>query len=372
MKIVAVGDIMPGGLLNKTTKKFLSDSVLRALTAGELRVGTLETAVGNTPSFYEEKMNRLSDVIYVEDEDLLRLKDMNINIVSLANNHFFDLGPEGAKHTIELLDQYGIMHCGAGMNLGEAQKPVVITTEGKSYAFVAFCDYRENTTGWSPIASETEPGVNPMYEDYAISQIVKYKSLYDYVIAIPHWGVEHTVFPIKEVYSLSRKMIDAGASLVLGSHPHIVQPVVPYKNGIIAYSMGNFLFPDRLICPPRSTYYPSDNNIEIENLPETYEYPYVDELTLKKWLPTGKIGMIVKASVEGKKVSNDVEYVILSDTCFLDLSKEKNARRLICKVNMVKVLLMLPCYSLSLFGRRVYLGVEKRLKHLMETIIRKK
>lgn len=114
MKIVAVGDIMPGGILNIKKNEFISDELRCILQQGDIRVGTLETAVGNRPEFNEEKMRRKADVIYVRDEDLVRLKDLDINIVSLANNHFTDLGEIGAKHTIRLLDEMGILHCGAG------------------------------------------------------------------------------------------------------------------------------------------------------------------------------------------------------------------------------------------------------------------
>ena len=69
MRIAAVGDIMPGGVLHGRKGSFVSEGVLSVLRQADIRVGTLETAVGNEPSFYEEKMARKADVIYVKDDD---------------------------------------------------------------------------------------------------------------------------------------------------------------------------------------------------------------------------------------------------------------------------------------------------------------
>lgn len=293
MKIIAVGDIMPGGVLNGTDRPFLAPEVKDLLKDGDIRVGTLETAIGNSPAFYEEKMKRKADVIYAEDDDMKRLVEMNINVVSLANNHFFDLGPEGATHTIELLDRMGIMHCGAGRDLEEASKPAVVEHEGKSYAFLAFCDWREETTGWCPLATENTFGVNPMLECHVVNTIKSLKQKYDYVIVFPHWGKEYDYRPAKYVFELSQKMVLSGADAILGSHTHCVQPIRIYKGKPIIYSMGNFLFPDRLICPPRSTCYPK-TSLDYAQYPVTYGYPFVSEIHMKKWKPIARTGIIVE------------------------------------------------------------------------------
>jgi poly-gamma-glutamate synthesis protein (capsule biosynthesis protein) len=317
MKIAAVGDIMPGGILHGREGLFVSDKVLDILREADIRVGTLETAVGNEPSFYEEKMVRKADVIYVKDEDLRRLMELDINVVSLANNHFFDLGPEGAIHAIELLDSMGIKHCGAGRNLEEASKPVVFEKDGKSIAFLAFCDWRDETVGWCPFATETEPGVNPMYDDYVEEQIAKYKKQYDYVAVIPHWGKEHTFITTRPVYDLANRMVNAGADWIFGGHPHRIQPVVNKRNAVIVYSLGNFFFPDRIITKPRSTFY-SDYPIDIATLPITDRYPFVDQMTLKVWKPLARIGVIVTVGMDGGGRMVDTRYVKLDNNNMLN------------------------------------------------------
>lgn len=317
MRIAAVGDIMPGGVLHGRKGSFVSEGVLSVLRQADIRVGTLETAVGNEPSFYEEKMARKADVIYVKDEDLKRLLDLDINLVSLANNHFFDLGPDGAIHAIELLDSLGIKHCGAGRNLEEASRPVVFEKDGKSVAFLAFCDWRDETVGWCPFATENSPGVNPMYCDYVVEEIVKYKKQYDFVAVIPHWGKEHTFVTTRDVYELADKMMKAGADMVFGGHTHRIQPVVKKKKFVVAYSMGNFFFPDRLITKPRSTFYP-EHPLAMDSLPVTKRYPFVEQVTLKLWQPLARLGEIVTVSLAGGVISVESSFVELNAKNTLD------------------------------------------------------
>ena len=323
MRIAAVGDIMPGGVWCGKEGRFVSDEILEELQKADIRVGTLETAIGDAPNFYDEKMSRSADVIYAKDTDLKRLKTLDINVVSLANNHFFDLGPEGGAHAIGLLDSLGIKHCGAGSNLDEASKPVVFEKDGKTLAFLAFCDWRNETVGWCPFATEDKPGVNPMYDDYVVNEIAKYKQLYDYVAVIPHWGKEHTFVTTRHVYRLAKKMINAGADMIFGGHTHRIQPVVKRRNSVIAYSMGNFFFPDRLIIKPRSTYYP-EQLMDISTLPVTDRYPFVEETTLKIWKPLARLGMVVVASLDEHKITVRSYYVRLGNdnvlqTCTLQL-----------------------------------------------------
>ncbi|MDO5316126.1 MAG: CapA family protein [bacterium] len=312
MRIVAVGDIMPGGIWNGHQGVFVTEEVLSVLRQADIRVGTLETAIGNEPTFYKEKMARRADVIYAKDEDLKRLKDLDLNLVSLANNHFYDLGLEGAEHTIALLDNLGIQHCGAGRNIEEASRPVVFEKGGKSFAFLAFCDWREETVGWCPFATETESGVNPMYDDYVIEQISKYKQLYDFVVVIPHWGKEHSFITTRHVYQLAKKMLDAGADMIFGGHTHRIQPVVRRRNSVTAYSMGNFFFPDRLIVKPRSTYYPEEP-IALHDLPITDGYPFVERTTLKIWKPLARIGEMVTVSIGDRGMASQTDYVKLNE-----------------------------------------------------------
>lgn len=357
MIVVAVGDIMPGGILAGIDDGYASKEVLDILNKADIRVGTLETAIGNEPIFYEEKMKRLADVIYAQDHDLIKLQQLSIDIVSLANNHFFDLGPNGAEHTIQLLDEMGIKYIGAGRNLEEAQRPVIETINGKKVAFLAFCDWRNDTVGWCPFATEDQPGVNPMYDDYVVDEIKKYKVQSDYVVVMPHWGKEHTWVTTNHVYAIAKKMRKAGADLILGSHPHRVQPVVNYKHASVAYSMGNFLFPDRLITKPRSTYYP-ENPVDLSALPVTDAYPYVEETTYKKWKPLARIGMIVTSTLSDNTVRSSYDLTmmredggltLLSDTKNIDIILDR--RRSLLRTDAYPVLYQMERYGTAMLKK---------------------
>ena len=207
INIVAVGDIMPGGLLNDSDQPCANREVIDLLQQGDVRCGTLECAFGNEPTYDKAKVADRGNVIYAKDSDIRRLKELHIDIVSLANNHFFDLGEQGALHTIELLDKEGILHCGAGKNLEEASRPVVLEIKGKTIAFLAFCDTDYYNVYYCTYATENSPGVNPMIEDYVKNEIKKYSAKYDCVVVLAHWGTEHTFNPNVSTDKMARLML---------------------------------------------------------------------------------------------------------------------------------------------------------------------
>ena len=323
INIISVGDIMPGGLLCNNNLPCIKDEVLNVLMKGDIRCGTLECAFGNSPTYDEAKVSDRGNVIYAKDSAVRRLKELHINIVSLANNHFYDLGAAGAEHTMELLDSEGILHCGAGRNLEEAGKPVVVEIEGKAIAFLAFCDTDYNNVFYCTYATDDSPGVNPMKEDYVREEIRRCSVRYDYVVVLAHWGTEHIFRPNVSTDKMARLMLDAGACLVLGSHPHRVQPIINTRKGSIVYSMGNFLFPERLIAPPKVTYYP-DEPIDYSSLPVTDGYPVVNQVTLKTLPFLARVGMIVTSELKGSSVKSEGALTYLNESnCITLLEKSK-------------------------------------------------
>lgn len=358
IKIFGVGDIMPGGILSGVNSGYASNEIYAYLSKADIRVGTLETAIGNTPSFNEEKMSREGDVIYCPDVDAIKLKQLGINIVSLANNHFFDLGVEGAKHTIELLDNLGIKHVGAGSNLEEASQAVVENINNETVAFIGFCDLEY--VGWCPYATTNTTGVNPMYENHMISEISKYKELYDYVVVLAHWGAEHTYTTTSRVHKLAKIIMNAGADLILGSHPHRIQPVVNFNKCSIAYSMGNFFFPNRLLAPPSSTYY-SNSEIDISKLPTTDSFPNVEEITYKKWKPLALVGMIVDSTLSIKGTKSSYQLTIMEDGCYLKLYDNPSIRR---TLNFRKFLIKYTPYSFMCRMFKFINYIRRKLTHL--------
>lgn len=343
IKIVAVGDIMPGGLLSGSSVPCVTEDVLATLCDGDIRVGTLECALGNAPTYDPQKVADRGNVIYAQDADVYRLKELGVNLVSLANNHFFDLGVDGARHTMELLDQASIRYVGAGMNLKEASRPFIIEKDGKSVAFLAFCDTAYSHVFWCTYAEENKPGVNPMDPEHVKKLIRETAASYDHVVVLAHWGTEHTFNPNLSTERMAQLMLDSGACLVLGSHPHRIQPVVNFKKGCVAYSMGNFLFPERLIAPPKVTWYPEEP-MNYDDLPVTDGYPLVDTVTLKTLPYWARVGQIVTSSISDGKVSCSWRYSFLDKKNRLSILNETKAEEANKKLAPLSFLLQFHLY----------------------------
>jgi hypothetical protein len=169
------------------------------------------------------------------------LKLAGFHFVSLANNHIMDYGLEGLKATMHSLEAAGIAFGGAGQNLTEASRPIVLTIGDSKIAIICRSSVVVNSPSY---ASDRHPGVACFELNEALSQICKSKKEADHVIVCLHWGLEHYRYPSTEQRITAEKLIDAGADLIIGHHPHVTQGVEVIKKGIVAYSLGNFIFDD--------------------------------------------------------------------------------------------------------------------------------
>jgi len=165
------------------------------------------------------------------------LADAGIDVVSLGNNHTADFGPEGLEDTIAALDAAGIAHAGAGIDEPAARRPALVEAEGLRIAFLSYTDVMENTFAGSDAA-----GVALATVDVIDADVRAARAQADVVVVSLHSGVEYTDAPQPEQQRLARAAIDAGALLVLGHHPHALQGWEQYGDGLIAYSLGNFVF----------------------------------------------------------------------------------------------------------------------------------
>ncbi len=172
-----------------------------------------------------------------------------VDVVSLANNHLVDYGPEGLFDTLSTLDTHGIASFGAGRTLSEARKPAIVEHKGIRVAFLGYFFLGDrNIEPKEVIATESQPGVAGHFDDLEVmlamvdADVRAAKQQADHVLPFFHWGREGrgTIEPYQQ--QLARRAIDAGASAVLGSHPHVLQGVEVYKGAPIAYSLGNFVF----------------------------------------------------------------------------------------------------------------------------------
>jgi poly-gamma-glutamate capsule biosynthesis protein CapA/YwtB (metallophosphatase superfamily) len=169
------------------------------------------------------------------------LKATGFNVVSQANNHTYDWGPEALLDTLERLQAAGIQSVGAGQNFLAAHYPLFVKVGGLRLAFLAYVDIDPKEAA----ASVDRPGVAWLDPAQVLADIRFARPLADLLIVCPHWGVEYALKPTRDQVDLAHQMIDAGADIVVGSHPHVVQPMEKYRDHWIAYSLGNFVFDQR-------------------------------------------------------------------------------------------------------------------------------
>lgn len=174
-------------------------------------------------------------------ENVQLLQAMGADIVSLANNHVYDYGPEAFEDTLATLLGADIPYVGAGKNIQEAMQAQYFIAGGIKIAYVAAS--RAEKYIMTPEATSSEPGVLRTYDPALFLQAVQTaKQNADVVIAYPHWGTENTHVLEEAQVELGHMLIDAGASLVIGAHPHCLQGLEYYNGAAVAYSLGNFWF----------------------------------------------------------------------------------------------------------------------------------
>lgn len=164
------------------------------------------------------------------------LKAMGIDAVTLANNHVLDGGPDGLASTRALLAQHGIAAFGAGADIDQARAPLMMEVGGIKLALLGVCD--------APYAyaTATRGGVAPLDRRWLLEEVARLRGTGATVIVVLHAGTEFVFHPEPARIRLSRGLIDAGAALVIQHHPHVVQGIERHGDGLIAYSLGNFIF----------------------------------------------------------------------------------------------------------------------------------
>jgi poly-gamma-glutamate synthesis protein (capsule biosynthesis protein) len=160
------------------------------------------------------------------------------DVLSVANNHIWDFGPVAFTDTLTHVASAGIAAVGGGADLARARAPVVRTAGGSRVAFLAYTNLLPASAG----AGQAKPGAN-LYDERSFAEdIAVARGMADIVVVSFHAGEEYQTAPNDWQTRVYRAAVDAGADLVIGHHPHVVQPVERYRNGWIAYSLGNFVF----------------------------------------------------------------------------------------------------------------------------------
>lgn len=167
-------------------------------------------------------------------------KDMKLDMVTLANNHSIDFGTDGLLDTMDTLKEAGIQYVGAGKTITEARETRYISVNNKNIAILGASRVIPDPD-WN--AGNSKPGLLTTYDPTALIEEVKAAAeKSDYIVVYVHWGIEKDTKPQEYQRSIAKQLIDAGADLVIGSHPHVLQGIEYYKDKPIVYSLGNFMF----------------------------------------------------------------------------------------------------------------------------------
>ncbi|WP_339290264.1 CapA family protein [Paenibacillus sp. FSL E2-0201] len=168
------------------------------------------------------------------------LKTAGVDAVNMANNHTLDQGEEGLRDTLSHLSERGIPYVGAGLNSKEAFSAQYFERKGIKIALLGFTRVIP-ASDW--MAGKNKPGLASVYDSReGLKAIAAAKQKADLVVVVVHWGKERVEQFDNIQQTLGRSFVDAGADLVIGGHPHVLQGVEPYKGKWIAYSTGNFIF----------------------------------------------------------------------------------------------------------------------------------
>jgi poly-gamma-glutamate synthesis protein (capsule biosynthesis protein) len=212
------------------------------LQQADILIGSLDGTLSdyNPPAPCDEHYRNLM----APSEAVQGLAFAGFDVMGVATNHMKDCGlirgcvNDSMFDTLNILTDNGILPAGAGENLEAATSASILTVKGIRFAFLGVGAINRGI--W---ATETEPGISPFVTDVFLDAITRARAQADVVIVLPHWGREYSPLITYEQRQAAHRMVEAGATLVVGNHPHRVQGVETLPNGAtVAYALGNFVF----------------------------------------------------------------------------------------------------------------------------------
>jgi poly-gamma-glutamate synthesis protein (capsule biosynthesis protein) len=234
LRIEAVGDLLLCGRYDALARAGRASEVFAELPAGArpgvIRVGNLECPLSDQGAPRDDKLCLRGAPAYANV-----LAQAGFDLVSLANNHSFDYGPEAFEQTTEALGSAGVGFVGAGLDAESARRPLIIERGGRRIGFLAAC---HDSTKPSDVATGSGPGVAPL-DSALLDEIGHWRGEVDHLVVLLHWGLEYSPLPTPDQVEFAHAAVDAGAGLIIGHHSHMLQGIEDYKGVVIAYSLGN-------------------------------------------------------------------------------------------------------------------------------------
>lgn len=220
-----------GDIINQTTdQQFIDGSLLDVISNCDYSICNFEGTCKSKPFPKGQMLQRPST--------LKSLKEAGFNLLLLANNHITDYGFDGLKQTIERIDEYGFEHMGAGFNYEDVYSPCMLEINGLKIGLINLCEAQVGH-----FKDKNQQYGYAWIGDYDVDDRLRsIRKQVDYLVVIPHAGLENYAVPLKQFRVLYRHWCDLGADVIVGGHPHISQGIEQYNSSIIFYSLGNFFF----------------------------------------------------------------------------------------------------------------------------------
>lgn len=240
VRLTAAGDTMLGAHTREAFEKrggdWLFEKVRDDFRNSDLAMLNVECTVSDTGKFSVYTGSSLRAPSRMTQV----LTDLGIHAATIANNHIMDEGAAALRQTMANLKAVGIVPFGAGKNAAEAWKPAILEANGLKFGFIGFVEYSKRT---AYAAGTNKPGVADVHAGNVFAEIRKLRDRVDHIVMVGHADLEFYPYPSVERVRYARQLVDAGAAAVIMHHPHVPQGIEAYHGGLIAYSLGNFMFP---------------------------------------------------------------------------------------------------------------------------------
>lgn len=213
------------------------DALADQLQAADIAMVNLETAVGTSGTPADKTYTFQADPSLAA-----ALVEVGIDVVTLANNHALDFGTEAAAETRQNAEDAGLAVIGHGEDREQAYQPYIVEVEGRSVAFIGLSRVFP-VIEWA--ATDDRPGLASAYDrhlEWALQAVRAASHDADHVVVAVHWGRERWACPDEAQVALATALTAAGADVIAGHHPHVLQGVVQEDDALVAYSLGNLLF----------------------------------------------------------------------------------------------------------------------------------
>ena len=236
---IAAGDIMldrgTERIVRKKGLEFPFNSISHLVHRYDIAFCNLESIISNRGRPIKKPITFEADTAFISI-----LKESGFNVINLANNHALDYGRKALSDCMDRLKRVHLYTVGAGINLHKAYRPLIIEKNSLKIAFLAYC-----TIPTGVPVKEHLPHISVFNLDTAISTIKRLRDTVDFIIVSLHWGIEYQHHPTPEQQKIAHRLIDEGADIIIGHHPHVIQEFELYRGKPIVYSLGNFIFDQR-------------------------------------------------------------------------------------------------------------------------------